>query len=66
MLIETIGSFSVGQKLTLSFALPDSEEQVKMKGEIVRVLPEGKFAVQFAIEDENAEDETENEDQPES
>jgi len=66
MLVETIGPFSVGQKLTLSFALPDSEEQVKMEGEIVRVSPEGKFAVEFDKEDENDEDESENEDQPEA
>ena len=37
--------------VSLSFALPDSEDQVKMKAEIVRVLPEGKFPVQFATKD---------------
>ncbi len=47
MLIETRGSFAVGQKITMSFVLPYSDEQVKMTGEIVRVLPEGKFAVKF-------------------
>ena len=57
MLIETRGSFSVGQKLTLSFALPHSEDQVKMEGEIVRVLPEGKFAVSFFKEDDEGEPE---------
>ena len=60
MLVETRGDFSVGQKLTLSFALPYSKEHVKMEGEIVRVLPEGKFAVQFEIEDEDGDDELEN------
>lgn len=47
MLIETRGAFSTGQKITMSFVLPHSDEQVKMTGEIVRVLPEGKFAVKF-------------------
>lgn len=47
MLVETTGTFSVGQKITMSFVLPHSEEHVKISGEIVRVLPEGKFAVEF-------------------
>lgn len=51
MLIETRGSFRVGQKITMSFVLPYSDEQVKMAGEIVRVESEGKFAVQFNLED---------------
>jgi len=55
MLIETRGTFSIGQKITMSFVLPDSDEQVKMLGEIVRVMPEGKFAVKFYKEDGDEE-----------
>ena len=51
MLIETRGTFSVGQKITMSFVLPHSDEQVKMSGEIVRVSPDGKFAVKFYTEE---------------
>jgi len=53
MLIETRGTFTIGQKITMTFVLPYSDEQVKMSGEIVRVMPEGKFAVKFTLEDDN-------------
>ena len=51
MLIETRGDFSTGQKITMTFVLPHSDEQVKMSGEIVRVSPEGQFAVKFYEEE---------------
>jgi Tfp pilus assembly protein PilZ len=62
MLVETRGSFSVGQKIIMSFVLPNSDEQVKMPGEIVRVLPEGRFAVKFYKKKTN--DELENQKKP--
>lgn len=58
MLIETRGDFSTGQKITMTFVLPHSDEQVKMSGKIVRVSPEGKFAVKFHAEE--GDDEVEN------
>jgi hypothetical protein len=58
MLIETRGSFIKGQKITMSFVLPYSNEHVKMEGEIVRVDPEGKFAVEFYKEKEDDENST--------
>jgi len=51
MLIETRGDFSAGQKITMTFVLPYSDDQVKMSGEIVRVSPEGQFAVKFYEEE---------------
>jgi len=62
MLIETRGAFTAGQKITMSFVLPYSDEQVKMSGEIVRVLPEGKFAVKFYKEERD--DKLENKEKP--
>ena len=46
VLIEATGSFIVGHSITLSFELPD-DEHIKLNGEIVRLLPEGGFAVKF-------------------
>ena len=47
VLIEATGSFTVGNSITLSFELPNDEGHIKLNGEIVRLLPEGGFAVKF-------------------
>jgi Tfp pilus assembly protein PilZ len=41
LFVETKESLSVGQHITLSFRLPNSEEHIKINGEIVRVSPQG-------------------------
>jgi hypothetical protein len=41
LFVETKEPLAVGQQLTLSFRLPNSEEQLKIIGEIVRVSPQG-------------------------
>ncbi len=47
VLIETSESLSVGQDITLAFELPHTNEHVKIKGKIARVLPSGGFGVKF-------------------
>ena len=40
-LIDTNEALAVGQNLILAFVLPDSENPVKVSGEVARVLPRG-------------------------
>lgn len=44
--VETSQKFSAGQQITLAFALPNSEDHIKITGRIARTLPWG-FGVQF-------------------
>jgi Tfp pilus assembly protein PilZ len=44
--VETSQKFSVGQRITLSFALPNSKEHIKITGDIARTLPWG-FDIRF-------------------
>ena len=39
--VETKEPHTVGQHLTLSFRLPNSEDHIRVNGEIVRVSPQG-------------------------
>lgn len=50
--VETNQKFSVGQSITLSFALPNSGKHIRITGDIARTLPWG-FGVRFneAIQD---------------
>jgi uncharacterized protein (TIGR02266 family) len=41
LFVETKEPYSVGQHLTLSFRLPNSEEHIRINGKIVRVSPQG-------------------------
>ena len=41
LFVETQEPHTVGQNLTLSFRLPNTEEHIKINGEIVRVSPQG-------------------------
>ena len=45
--MEAMGSFSVGQELTLTFMLPGARKPTKRKGIITRVIPTG-FGVEFS------------------
>jgi len=38
---------AVGQQITLTFEVPQSREHVKIRGTIVRLLPDGGFGVKF-------------------
>ena len=39
--IETREAFSVGQPITLAFSLPNGQDHIKIKGEVVRILAPG-------------------------
>ena len=41
LFVETNEPHTVGQYLTLSFRLPNSEDHIRVNGEIVRVSPQG-------------------------
>ena len=41
LFVETKEQHNVGQRLTLSFRLPNSEDHIRVNGEIVRVSPQG-------------------------
>jgi Tfp pilus assembly protein PilZ len=47
MFIETSESFSEGQRITLTFGLPEPSEHIKIAGKIVRLIPEVGFGVKF-------------------
>ena len=47
MLIETSESFSEGQRITLTFELPEPREHIKVSGKIVRLIPDIGFGVKF-------------------
>jgi hypothetical protein len=47
VLIQTSESLSVGQDITLAFELPQTNEHVKIKGKVARILPGGGFGVKF-------------------
>jgi Tfp pilus assembly protein PilZ len=47
VLIQTSESLAVGQDITLAFELPLTNEHVKVKGKIARILPGGGFGVKF-------------------
>ena len=47
MFIETSESFSEGQRITLTFELPEPEEHIKVSGKIVRLIPGVGFGVKF-------------------
>jgi Tfp pilus assembly protein PilZ len=53
LFVETRESFSVGQQITLSFKLPDSEEHIKIGGEIVRITSQG-VGVRFGMSLDNS------------
>ena len=46
--IETPMSFSVGQELSMTFALPTCQKHIKISGEVVRTSPQG-IGVKFKI-----------------
>jgi uncharacterized protein (TIGR02266 family) len=46
--IETSIPFSVGQELSLTFALPNCEKHIKITGEVVRITPQG-IGVKFRM-----------------
>ena len=47
MFIETSESFPEGQRITLAFELPESEEHIKVFGKIARIIPGVGFGVKF-------------------
>jgi hypothetical protein len=47
VLIQTTESLTVGQDITLAFELPHTNEHIKVKGKIARILPSGGFGVKF-------------------
>lgn len=47
VLIEASENLSAGQEITLTFELPNTNEHVKIKGKIARVIPNGGFGVEF-------------------
>ena len=47
MFIETSDSFSEGQRITLTFQLPEPGEHIKVSGKIVRLIPDIGFGVKF-------------------
>ncbi len=47
MLIETNESFSKGQRITLTFELPEQVEHIKVYGKIIRLIPGVGFGVKF-------------------
>ena len=47
MFIETSKSFSEGQRITLTFELPEPGEHIKVSGKIVRLIPDIGFGVKF-------------------
>jgi Tfp pilus assembly protein PilZ len=48
--IETMQPFEVGEKITLSFTLPDVKLPIKVEGKVARVAPEG-IGVSFDLKD---------------
>jgi len=44
--IETSETFSIGDEIVLTFSLPETQDPIKIAGEIVRALP-GGIGVQF-------------------
>ena len=57
VLIQTSETFAADQDLTLTFELPQTGQHIKVTGKIVRVLPEGGFAVEFDTPIESLEEE---------
>lgn len=47
VLIQTSESLAVGQDITLAFELPHSNEHIKVRGKIARLLTSGGFGVKF-------------------
>jgi len=47
MFIETSESFSEGERITLTFELPEPGEHIKISGKIVRLIPCVGFGVKF-------------------
>jgi len=47
MFIETSESFSEGQRIILTFELPEPDEHIKVSGKIVRLIPGVGFGVKF-------------------
>lgn len=47
MFIETSGSFSEGQRIILTFELPEPGEHIKVSAKIVRLIPGVGFGVKF-------------------
>ena len=47
MFIETSDSFSEGEKITLTFELPEPGEHIKVSGKIVRLIPGVGVGVKF-------------------
>ena len=47
MFIETSESFSEGQRITLTFELPEPREHIKVFGKIARLIPNVGFGVKF-------------------
>ena len=46
LFIESTNSFSIGQRVMLTFSLSNAQKTVKVRGEIIRMHPDG-FAVEF-------------------
>jgi len=47
MFIETSESFSEGERITLTFELPEPGEHIKVSGKIARLIPGAGFGVKF-------------------
>ena len=47
VLIEASETLSLGQEITLAFELPNTNEHVKIKGKIARIVTNGGFGVEF-------------------
>ena len=47
MFIETSESFSEGQRIILTFELPEPDEHIRVSGKIVRLIPGVGFGVKF-------------------
>ncbi len=52
--IETHMPFTVGQKVSLTFPLPNYQKHVKIVGEVVRSIPQG-VGVKFKMADQDQE-----------
>ena len=52
--IETPMPFSVGQELSLTFALPSYQKHIKITGEVVRISPQG-IGVKFKMAKQHEE-----------
>ena len=47
VMIKSSETVSLGQEVTLAFEPPHAEKHLKIKGKIVRIIPNGGFGVEF-------------------